>query len=336
MDAAAKIAETVLYEGYLLWPYRRSAMKNRKRWTFGGVYPRAYSEDEHPDDPWLMQTQCLVEGEGAAVDVSVRFLHVVERTIRRRSERGFEEVDELTVAGERYLAWDEAAEREVSAPGLELAALAETPQRVAIDVPAGEAEEALVDAAGQPAGAIVRRWRALAGEVELRAERLSDRLSRVTVRIVNATPWVGSDRDDALRQTFCSTHTAFRVAGGTFVSLTDPPPPFRAAAEACENVGTWPVLVGDEERRDSLLSSPIVLSDFPQVAPESPGDLFDGTEIDQLLILNVLALTDDEREEVRASDPRARAILDRCASLSPEELMRLHGAIREFRPVAGP
>ncbi|MDQ3857096.1 MAG: hypothetical protein M3327_01395, partial [Actinomycetota bacterium] len=188
----------------------------------------------------------------------------------------------------------------------------------------------------EPVGAIVRRWRALAGEVELRAERLSDRLSRLTVRIVNVTPWAGSDRDDALRQTFCSTHTAFRAAGGTFVSLTEPPPAFRAAAEACENVGTWPVLVGDEGRCDSLLSSPIVLSDFPKVAPESPGDLFDGTEIDQLLILNVLALTDDEREEVRASDPRARAILDRCASLSPEELMRLHGAIREFRPVAGP
>ncbi|MDQ3858143.1 MAG: hypothetical protein M3327_06795, partial [Actinomycetota bacterium] len=128
-------------------------MKNRKRWTFGGVYPRAYSEDGHADDPWLMQTQCLVEGEGAAVDVGVRFLHVVERTIRRRSERGLEEVDELTVAGERYLAWDEAAEREVSSPGLELAALAETPQRVAIEVTAGAAEEALVDARGEPVGA---------------------------------------------------------------------------------------------------------------------------------------------------------------------------------------
>ena len=336
MDAAAKIAETVLYEGYLLWPYRRSALKNRKRWTFGGVYPCAYSEAGHADDAWLMQTQCLVDGERAAVEVRVRFLHVIERKVARRTERGLEDVDELTVAGERYLSWDEAAEREVAVPGLELDALAATPHRAEIAVPAGRAEEELAGPDGEPAGAIVRSWRALAGEVEILAEPLSDGLHRLTVRISNATPWVGGDREDALRQTFCSTHTALRATGGKFVSLTDPPSALRAAAEACENVGTWPVLVGDEERRDTLLSSPIVLSDFPQIAPESPGDLFDGTEIDQLLILNVLGLTDEEREEMRASDPRARAILDRCASLSPEELLRLHGAIREFRPVSGP
>ena len=336
MDAAAKIAETVLYEGYLLWPYRKSAMKNRKRWTFGGVYPRAYSEAGHPDDAWLMQTQCLVDGERPAVDVRLRFLHVVERQVARRNNCGLEAVDELTVAGERYLSWDEAGERELATPGLELAALADAPHRVAIGVEAGRAEEALVDSAGEQAGAIVRSWRALEGEIDIRAERLSDALHRLTVRIANLTPWAGGDREDALRQTFCSTHTVLHAVRGEFVSLTDPPAHLRAAAEACENVGTWPALVGDEERRDTVLSSPIVLSDFPQIAPESPGDLFDGTEIDQLLILNVLALTDEEREEMRASDPRARAILDRCASLSPEELMRLHGAIREFRPVAGP
>ncbi|MDQ3889482.1 MAG: hypothetical protein M3312_02900 [Actinomycetota bacterium] len=336
MDAAARIAETVLYEGYLLWPYRRSALKNRKRWTFGGVYPRAYSEAGHPDDPWRIQTQCLVTGKRRAVDVRVRFLHVVERQVRKRTEGGLEAVDELTVNGERHLSWEEAVERELSAPGLELAALAETPHVVPVSVPSGNAEEPLLEGTGEHAGAIVRSWRELAGEVEILAEALPDDLHRLTVRIVNTTPWAGGDREEALRQTFCSTHTVLRALGGEFVSLTDPPPAFRPVAEACENVGAWPVLVGDEARRDTLLSSPIVLSDFPQIAPESPGDLFDGTEIDQLLILNVLALTDEEREEMRASDPRARAILDRCASLSPEELMRLHGAIREFRPVSGP
>jgi hypothetical protein len=91
------------------------------------------------------------------------------------------------------------------------------------------------------------------------------------------------------------------------------------------------VLVGEEGQRNMLLSSPIILSDYPQIAPESPGDLFDGGEIDQLLILNIMSLTDEEKEEMRASDPRAREILERCESLSPEELMNLHGAIREFR-----
>jgi hypothetical protein len=80
-----------------------------------------------------------------------------------------------------------------------------------------------------------------------------------------------------------------------------------------------------------LLSSPIILYDYPQIAPESPGDLFDGGEIDQLLVLNILSLTDEEKEEMHASDPRTREILERTESLSPEELMNLHGAVREFR-----
>ena len=82
-DPVRRIADAVLYEGYILWPYRRPAMKNRQRWTFGGVYPRAHS-DGRDDDPWTMETQCLVEGDAdAAIDVEVRFLHVVERQVGR-------------------------------------------------------------------------------------------------------------------------------------------------------------------------------------------------------------------------------------------------------------
>jgi hypothetical protein len=154
---------------------------------------------------------------------------------------------------------------------------------------------------------------------------------RLTVRITNTTPWENEDRESTLRQTFCSTHTTLEVAGGEFVSMTDPPQELRELAEECENLKTWPVLVGEEGGRTLLLSSPIILSDYPQIAPESPGDLFDGGEIDQLLILNILTLTDEEKAEMRASDPRAREILERCESLSQEELMNLHGAIREFR-----
>jgi hydrogenase maturation protease len=90
------------------------------------------------------------------------------------------------------------------------------------------------------------------------------------------------------------------------------------------------VLVGEPGERTTILSSPIILEDYPRVAPESPGDLFDGGEIDQLLTLNILSLTDEEKAEMRDSDPRAREILERTEALSDEELMRLHGAIREF------
>jgi hypothetical protein len=111
----------------------------------------------------------------------------------------------------------------------------------------------------------------------------------------------------------------------------DPPEELREAAQGCENIKMWPVLVGEEGERNMMLSAPIILYDYPRIAPESPGDLFDGTEIDQLLVFNILNLTDEEKEEMRASDPRAREILERTESLSSEELMNLHGAIREFR-----
>ncbi len=332
MDAAKKIAEAVLYEGYLLWPYRRSARKNQQRWTFGGVYPRAYSVARGEDDPWIMQTQCLLQGdEGSTIEVGVRFLHVVERKVGKRRGEALEFVDELRVGGERYLAWDEAAEREIAVGSFTLSELLGSPKQVEIDVLGGSKEEPLAEPAGEPVGALVRSWRALRGAVDLEAEPLGQGPFRVTVRITNTTPWGGEDRESTLRQTFVSTHTALGVEGGEFVSLIDPPEELGEAAQGCVNLKTWPVLVGEEGERNMMLSSPIILYDYPQIAPESPGDLFDGTEIDQMLILNVLNLTDEEKEEMRASDPRGREILERCESLSPEELMKLSGAIREFR-----
>jgi hypothetical protein len=231
----------------------------------------------------------------------VRFLHVVERQVQDAAGRP---VDELVVDGERHLSWQEAVEREL-APG---------PFAIA----AGSEEEPL------RGGAIVRSWERLLGVVSVRSEALGRGLARVTVDIENTTPFDG-DREAALRRTLCSTHTVLRASGGAFVSLADPPHALRAAAAACCNEATWPVLVGEPGSRDTLLSSPIILEDHPRIAPESPGDLFDGGEIDALLTLNILALTDEEKAEMRATDPRAREILERTERLSEEELLRLHG-----------
>ena len=332
MEVAKKIAEAVLYEGYLLWPYRRSARKNQQRWTFGGVYPRAYSEARGGDDPWIMQTECLVSGdEESGIDVSVRFLHVVERKVARKTGETLEFVDELRAGGELHLAWDEAVERDIMVGRFKLSELAESSERVEIDIAGGSTEEPLEEPAGEVVGAVVRSWRPLCGAVQVGAELLRRGTFRVTVKITNTTPWGGEDRESTLRQTFVSAHTTLEVRAGEFVSLIDPPEELRKAAEGCENLKTWPVLVGEEGDRSTLLSSPIILYDYPQIALESPGDLFDGTEIDQMLILNVLNLTDEEKEEMRASDPRGREILERCESLSPEELMRLNGTFRDIR-----
>jgi hypothetical protein len=308
VDQVSAIARAVLYEGYILWPYRRSAAKNRNRWTFGAVLPQAWSA-EHPDDRWLMQGQYLVEG-GTAVTATVRFLHVVKRQPHDAAGRP---VDELDAGDERHLAWEEATEREVPVPATGRAPLA---------IPAGHDEEPV------SGGSILRTWERIDGWVEAASEPLASDLARLTVRVANTTAWTGGDRAAALRRSLVSTHIALHVEDGAFVSLTDPPETLRTHAEACENVGTWPVLLGDPGERTTMLSAPIILEDHPRIAPESPGDLFDGGEIDQLLILNVLALSDTERREMRDSDPRAREVLERCAALGPDDLMELHGRWR--------
>ncbi|MEW2399389.1 hypothetical protein [Streptomyces sp. NPDC046862] len=320
-----KITRTCLYEGYLLWPYRRSALKNTKRWTFGGVFPAVCADAL--GERAVMTTQVLHEGPADDLTVRVRFLQVVDRTVMRDGLP----VDELTVAGERYVSWQEVTEREVVLTG--------GPGAAAVDIPEGTDTEPLGAAA-----ALVRTWRRLTGTVEVTAEPVADGVRRLTVRIANTTdcpvPEQGARhaREAAASYAFVSTHTVLHSERGRFVSLVDPPTALRDHVAACRNEGTWPVLVGTDEqdgRAHTVLSSPVTLYDFPRVAPESPGDLFDGTEIDQLLVLSVLSLTEEEQAEARASDPRAREILDRCAGLGTDELMGLHGAIREFRAATG-
>jgi hypothetical protein len=316
-DLIRRIADAVLYEGYLLWPYSKTALKNQQRFTFGGVYPPAWEDRSH------MQAQALLEhgehDDGAGTEIQVRFLHVVRRQVLKVDAPGAkpEPVEELEAGGERFVSWEEAVEREL-APG-------------PIAIAAGEE---LVEI---PGGLLRRSWQALDGEVSVTRERLRADLSRVTVQIANTTLWepdarehASSRRADALRQTFCSTHASLRTTAGAWVSLTDPPPELVAEAEACENAGLWPVLVGEPGERTTLLAAPIILSDHPEIAPESPGDLFDTGEIDQMLVLNILAMTEQERRDMRDSDPRARAILERTEALSDEEIMRLNGAVREF------
>jgi hypothetical protein len=331
VDAVRKIANTLLYEGYILWPYRRSAIKNQQRWTLGGVYPRAHSEAGGGTDAWFMQTECIVVGEDPIVEVTMRFLQIVQRQVVRKEPDGsLTQVDELNAGRERYLTWDEAVEREFVAPGLCLATMS-TPRRVPITITAGSSEEVLKDPSGNVVGKLIRGWDRLVGQVEISATPVDRGAFRLSAKIVNTASGEDQGRDTALRHSFISTHMTLRVSAGEFISMTDPPREWQALARTCENIKTGPVLVGAEGDRHLMLSSPIILSDYPEIAPESQGDLFDGTEIDQLLLLNVLTMTDEEKDEMRATDPRARAILERSESLTSDDFMQLHGRIRELQ-----
>jgi hypothetical protein len=268
-EAIENIANAVLYEGYLLYPYRASSVKNQQRFNFGVLYPPGY-------DTSLMQTECLVQSDSAAtIDIKIRYL--------------------------RIHGAQQAHEREVLITGLALPAV---------------------------------RYKSFdAGEAEITTTELGKGLFRLTALIRNTTEiHKDATREEALRKSMISVHTILTVRAGKFISLLDPPEDLKRPAGECRNIGTWPVLAGKEGAHDAMLSSPIILYDYPQIAPESPGNLFDGTEIDEILTLRIMTLTDDEKSEIRFGDERARAILERSDNMPPEQLMKLHGALRGLAP----
>lgn len=343
------IVKAVLYEGYMLYPYRPSAVKNQQRFNFGVVYPRAYSEAQGGSDAWTMQTECLVRGnEKTQCQVRVRFLRMVERSIARvlapvgnlsdLAPENIEPVERLEFNGNLYQPWQEAVEEDIAVTEFNLSALAARPMQWPFRLSAAAEREPLRDAYGEAhgliAGIIERRKAGVAGTIEFVAEPLKDTAFRLTVRIENTSRMESAGsmtREAALSRSLVSAHTILEARNGEFISLVDPPEEFREPAQACRNVGTWPILVGDEGQRDAMLSSPIILYDYPQIAPESPGDLFDGAEIDEILMLRIMTLTEDEKREMRQSDDRARQILERTESLPEEQFMKLHGALRGLR-----
>ncbi len=342
-----KIAKAVLYEGYMLYPYRPSSVKNQQRWNFGVLCPQSYSEAQKGSEAWTMQTECLVEaGSLTTLEIRVRFLQLVARSVGELASPviellpaetpEFRLVTKLEVAGRVYQPWQEAVEREVVLPVCNVESLVEAPLSQSFTFPASKQFEYLRDGEGPITGVIIREQSELHGMLEIRSERLRNGFFKVSVRIRNRTLFASAhlaSREDALLSSLASTHTVLGVRDGKFISLTAPPEEINDLTASCENVGTWPVLVGEEGQCDTLLSSPIILYDYPQIAPESAGDLFDGTEIDEILSLRIMTLTDDEKREMSQSDERARQMLERTEAMPVEQLMKLHGVLRNLRPV---
>jgi hypothetical protein len=342
-----KIAKAVLYEGYMLYPYRPSSVKNQQRWNFGVLCPQSYSEAQNGSEAWIMQTECLVEGSSlTGLEVRVRFLQLVARSVGELTTPvsellpgevpKFRPVEKLAVNGRVYQPWQEAVERDVTLPMCNVEALIHTPLPQSFTFSAAKEFEYLREGDGPITGIVIREQSALQGMLEIRSQRAGDDLFKVSVGIRNRTPFAAAQqarREGALLSSLVSAHTILGVQDGKFVSLLAPPEALGELAASCENIGTWPVLVGEDGQCDTLLSSPIILYDYPQIAPESAGDLFDGTEIDEILSLRIMTLTDDEKREMSQSDERARAMLKRTETMPVEQFMKLHGALRGLRPV---
>lgn len=336
-EMAKKVADTVLYEGYVLYPYRASSNKNQVRWQFGVLLPQTYNLQGN--DTSSMQSECLIEPDkDALITVGIRFLQVQRRRFEKLEDDGYRPVDALEVAGSQMLPWDEGVDREVDVGAFPVDKLLGQEHQVPFTIAGGEDFEPVEDADGALTGRIVRRRSGLEGVVQISAEAIDDgKLVRLRVHIGNLSPWDGPNglREDALTRSLVAMHTLLRMEDGAFLSLIDPPEWAKEAAGACENRHTWPVLVGEEGARDVMLSAPIILYDYPEVAAESPGEFFDATEIDELLALRVMTLTEEEKQEARATDDRAAAIIDRCDIMPPEVMSRLHGAVRGLKAITG-
>jgi hypothetical protein len=325
LDAVRSIADAVLYEGYILYPYRASSAKNQSRWQFGVVMTPGYAAAD-PSESSFTQAECVLEHTGQpVVRVILRFLQVQRRTTEGSGQD-----------------WDEAVEREIEVIAGPEALLSDgVVEEFAI--PGGEDREPLDEAGGPHDGTgpryAVRRREPLAGVVSVRAIPVPGpwRAVRLQVRVENRTVVgpVPERREDALPSALVAAHTIISVSGGEFISMTDPPIWAQPAVAECQNAGGWPVLADPGGGRQVVLSSPIILYDHPELAAESPGELYDGTEIDEILTLRTLALSDAEKLEARATDPRAAALLDRVESMDAQTMARLHGTIRPPRALAG-
>jgi hydrogenase maturation protease len=305
---AERLARALMFEGYVLYPYRRSSLKNMQRFSFGTLQQRARCAAGTSDSSAL-RVECLVRGAAPALELSVRFLQHV-----RRDDAGSAEP------------WIEAVERCCDHESIDLGALA-GPVMPGVG---SQSFEHAFPGEQSTADGCARRSAELCAQLTLATERLEPELFKLRIDVENT-----SDGEDALLGALGSVHVLLRVTGGRFVSLLEPPSGLAQHAGSCRSRGCFPVLVGPAERDDVMLASPIILYDRPAIAPESAGDFCDATEIDEMLTLRVLTLTDAERREAERTDEKSRAILERTFAQGDAVTLALHGA-RRSPDFAGP
>ncbi|MFE0701110.1 hypothetical protein [Streptomyces sp. NPDC058872] len=337
---ARHVADTVLFEGYVLYPYRASAAKNRLRWQFGVLVPPSWSAATEEHD--LQLTECLMEPRtGAELAVELRFLRAQRRTVEElRPDGTFTPTGELHLADRLLVDWDEGVEERVTLVAA-VGDLRGDGTVLPFTRPAAEEVEEVTDPDGRLLGRLVRRREEVSGTLRISATELDGpyRVERLSVTVENTSTWTAgqdADRHAVLPHSLVATHVLLRLDEGSFLSMTDPPEWAGGAVAACRNLRTWPVLAGEPDHDDLMLSSPIILEDHPAIAPESPGALYDATEIDEILALRTAALTDEEKREARGTDARAAAVIELADTMPPEVLERLHGAVRSLRTVTGP
>jgi hypothetical protein len=248
------------------------------------------------------------------------------RTAERDTGGGrYQAVDELATPSGSWLSWDEAVEVELPFGPFDIADTT-GPWTLPVAAPSG------CDIETVDGGRLVRTRQSINGELTVGVERDKsvDGLSRVTVTVRNTASNIDdAGKEWAIAKSMIGTHVIAEVVDGEFISLLDPPDRASAAAADCHQHRCFPVLAGPPDETDLLLVSPIILYDHPEIAEQSEGALYDSTEIDEILTLRVMTMTDEEKAQARATDRLAAQIIDRCDAMSPEAMQRLHGVLRD-------
>jgi hypothetical protein len=289
----SEITNTLLYEGYSIFPYHRSAIKNQKPIPFGVVYPRSYNS-HNPHFPAEMRSECIVCGSKIfSVHITICFLHLLKtnndgwQTVERRIETENIITDELLINSQKIPFYFN-----------------------------GENENEILP---------------IRGEVVIKTEAIEniDNAFKISANVINNSLSADAknlSRDEALRQSFLSTHIILTATSGEFISSQDPPEKFGAAIAQCKNVGAWPILIGEENT--TMLCSPIIVYDHPEIHPQSKTDLFDSTEIEEALMLHFAAMSDEEKNNIANSDEKLRAMFNKVSEVTPQEMIGLHGGMK--------
>ena len=295
MTALDDLIRTLLYEGYALYPYRSSALKNKTAIPFGILYPESYCR-LNPYKNNKMQTQCLLPGDmETKVKISYQFLH-------------------LSQAGMAVQHAPFALEREVTSDWLRL----EDIRRKKINIPFCFSD---TSNANEPHTLYIN------GFISVSAERIENKSGafRLTTTIQNKTALNDENRQSIEKVSFVATHAILSTTG-RFISLQDPGPDWEDESALLKNLNCFPVIFDDNA--SILLSSPVALYDRPQIHGQSSGDLFDGTELEEALILHLQVLTDDEKKELKRDD-KLNIMLNRMETVSPEHLFTIHDFLKE-------
>lgn len=343
-----QIVNAVLYQDHILYPYRPSAARRRQpQFTPGRIYPDLYSVTQNGAEPCMIQTEGLLysQCEHPTLNVRVRFLHPACREIQVPAsihsqipftgEPAYRVVPEIVVGDKLYQTWQEALEREINISPVSLQEGEQLSITHGFRISAWGEVENLGEGEEQGQAILVRRQEALEGRVEIAATPLAARCFRISVRIRNEAPVPANnfgDHDAVVMRTFAAAHAILHTEGAEFVSMTNPPDEFAQFVNACENLGAWPVLIGDEikSERHTMLSSPVLLADYPLVPVDNPEETLNATDLGELIELREQTIA--AAEERGADSDNAFVCSERSPirALRDDELRRPGAARRDW------